>query len=424
MLSIAPFLSLESPLILSSDTDSELDSSSSQIVSEGLSEVLPPETTSTATPVPFNLDGSFSPETSAMATPVPFRSLSPETSTTATPVPFSHDRLFSPKTSTTATPELFSQDGSPCEMHPPTSSFSNAANQSSVPIRRNCRRSLLQDGTSEQESSTCVQKGVQIASKPRQSLQESKNYSRDLESSVSQLAISVREYVGRVTSSTSSCSAAGGGQPVTAKEEERESVLQPSSNGSEGKGPMTKAQTSVSRASMSSSKMWIPNQLLLTSLTPNHTMHYSDPLNFTVRLPKERATPWSKPPNLHKDAVRQRSALPPWAVKRPTVNTTISQRPQLLSQENMACPELPLHPLLCRRTAESSTDTANDKPHRDSVSVSPSKVHNVRRLKAEFTIKNVFSEGVSDFEDELHFGLAGPGLPTQGSLEAMQQVLK
>lgn len=383
--------------------------------------MLPLEITSTAAPVPFNIDRPFSPETSTTTTPVPFRLLSPETSATATPVPF---RSLSPKTSATATPEPFSQDGSPCEMHPPTSSFSNAANQSSVPIRRNCRSSLSQDGTSEQENSTCVHKGVQIASKPQQSLQESKNYSRDLESSVSQLAISVREYVGRVTNSTFSCSAAGGGQLVMAKEEERESVLQPSCNGSEGKVSTTKARTSVSRASTSSSKMWIPNQLLLTSLTPNHTMHYSDPLNFTVRLPKERATPWSKPPNLHKDAMRQRSALPPWAVKRPTMNTTISQRPQVLSQENTACPELPLHPLLCRMTAESSTDTASDNPHSDSVSVSPSKVRNVRKLKAEFTIRNVFSEGVSDFEDELHFGLAGPGLPTQGSLEAMQQVLK
>ena len=106
------------------------------------------------------------------------------------------------------------------------------------------------------------------------------------------------------------------------------------------------------------------------------------------------------------------------------MNTTISQRPQVLSQENTACPELPLHPLLCRMTAESSTDTASDNPHSDSVSVSPSKVRNVRKLKSEFTIRNVFSEGVSDFEDELHFGLARPGLPTQGSLEAMQQVLK
>lgn len=183
--------------------------------------MLPLEITSTAAPVPFNIDRPFSPETSTTTTPVPFR-------------------LLSPKTSATATPEPFSQDGSPCEMHPPTSSFSNAANQSSVPIRRNCRSSLSQDGTSEQENSTCVHKGVQIASKPQQSLQESKNYSRDLESSVSQLAISVREYVGRVTNSTSSCSAAGGGQLVMAKEEERESVLQPSCNGSEGKVSTTK----------------------------------------------------------------------------------------------------------------------------------------------------------------------------------------
>ena len=51
-------------------------------------------------------------------------------------------------------------------------------------------------------------------------------------------------------------------------------------------------------------------------------------------------------------------------------------------------------------------------------------MHNVRNVKAEFTVKNVFSENVSDIEDDLHFGLAGPGLPTQGALEAMQQVLK
>ena len=395
--------SLEPPSILSSDTESELDcDGSSQIVSEGLSEVLPPEISTTATPVPFNHGSSFSPQTSA----------------TATPVPFNHDSSFSPQTSTTATPVQFSHGSSPCEMRTPVSSFSTTANQNSEPLSRNCRGSLLRDGSCEWESSTGVHKEVQVASKPQQSLQGPKNINRDLESFVSQLATSVREYVGRSTGNT----LAGRQLAVTTKEEKREPVLQQSSDGSEEQDPMTKAQTN--RVSRRSSKMWIPKQLPLTSLTPNHSMHYSDPLNFTLRLPRERAKPWSKPPNLHKDTVRQKSALPPWAVKRPTVNTTISQWPQLLSQEDKACPELPPHPLLCQMTVKSNTNAASDKS--DSVGVSPSKVqmHNVRNFKAEFTIKNVFSEDVSDFEDDLRFGLAGPGLPTQGTLEAMQQVLK
>ena len=373
-----PF-SLEPPAILSSDTESELDcDGSSEIVSEGLSEVLPPEISTPATPVPFSHG-------------------SPETSTTATPVPFNHGN-------------------SHCEMRTLVSSFSAAANQNSEPLSRNCRGSLLRDGSCKRESSTSVHKELQVSSEPQQSLQRPK---RDLESYVSQLATSVREYVGRSTGNTSA-----GRQPVTAKEEKRERVWQQSSDASEEQGPMTKAQTSVNRVSRSSSKMWIPKQLPLTSLTPNHSMHYSDPLNFTLRLPRERAQPWSKPANLHKDAVRQKSALPPWGVKRLTVDTTISQRPQLLSQEDKTCAELPPHPLLYQMTVESDTNTASNKS--DSVHVSPSKeqMHNVRNLKAEFTIKNIFSEDLSDFEDDLHFGLAGPGLPTQGALEAMQQVLK
>ena len=388
-----PF-SLEPPSILSSDTESELDCDGfSQIVSEGLSEVLPPEISTTVTPVPFSHG-------------------SPQTSTTATPVPFSHG---SPQTSTTATPVPFNHSSSPCEMRTPVSSFSTFANRTSEPLSRNCRGSLLRDGSCKRESSTSEHREVQVASE--QSLQGPKNINRDLESYVCQLAISVREYVGRSTGNT-----LAGRQPVTPKDEKREPVLQQSSNGSEEQGPVTKAQTSVNRVSRS--KMWIPKQLPLTSLTPNHSMHYSDPLNFTLRLPRERAQPWSKPANLHKDAVKQKSALPPWGVKRQTVNTTISQRPQLLSQEDKTCPELPPHPLLYQMTVESNTNAASDKSDSGNASLSKVQMHNVRNVKAEFTVKNVFSENVSDIEDDLHFGLAGPGLPTQGALEAMQQVLK
>ena len=106
------------------------------------------------------------------------------------------------------------------------------------------------------------------------------------------------------------------------------------------------------------------------------------------------------------------------------MNTSISQRPQLLSQEDKACPELPPHPLLYQMTVESNTNAASDKSDSANVSLSKVQMHNVRNAKAEFTIQNFFSENVSDIEDDLHFGLAGPGLPTQGALEAMQQVLK
>lgn len=296
--------------------------------------------------------------------------------------------------------------------------------------------------------------------------------SSSLVDSISQLAVSLNDYIGK-NMHNSTCSSgrkvlSANQLGVSAQSSHRSSsqksiaqaisseMLQESDSDidSERWSPKAKPQPPMDMGS-NSRTMWVPKQLSPTSLLPERTMHYSDPLNFTMRLPRERTEPWSSPPNLRKEVLKQKTLHPPWVTKRQCVNTDIPQKTLHASlgardgdndsqcsesSVNDATPELPPHPLMCRLGLESSraqggtiavTNDQSEKPTssvHDSVS-SSSDIHvrnpsKLIRVVGHVIVEGGLDESASDLENSLHCGLAGPGLPTQGSLEALHYVLK
>ena len=296
------------------------------------------------------------------------------------------------------------------------------------------------------------------------------SHSSSLVDSISQLAVSLNDYVDR-NLHTPTCS--GGRGVVSANRHSvsshpshcgssQQSLVQPSrsetSRESVEWSPKAKPQPPANMDS-NSSATWVPQQLSPKPLLPDHTMHYSDPLNFTMRLPKGRTELWSNPPNLRKEVVKPKPLHPPWVSKSRHVNAAVP--PKTLQVNLGACdvdnasltsestwasvsdvtPELPPHPLMYRLGLESSqsqrgsttvTEGQSEKPSssvRDSVNISPSDVRlrkskKLIRVVGDVVVEGGLNENASDLEDSLRCGLAGPGLPTQGSLEAMHYVLK
>ena len=296
--------------------------------------------------------------------------------------------------------------------------------------------------------------------------------SSSLVDSISQLAVSLNDYIGK-NMHNSTCSSSrkvlsANQLGVSAQSSHRSSsqksraqaisskMLQESDSDTDGErwSPKAKPQPPVDMSS-NSRTMWVPKHLSPTSLLPERTMHYSDPLNFTMRLPRERTEPWSSPPNLRKEVLKQKPLRPPWVTKKQCINAAIPQKtlqaslgarnvdndsPCSESGVSNATPELPPHPLMCRLGLESSraqggtVAVTNDQSEKATSSVhdsvnSSSDLHvcnpnKLIRVVSDVIVEEGLDESASDLEDSLHCGLAGPGLPTQGSLEALHYVLK
>ena len=296
--------------------------------------------------------------------------------------------------------------------------------------------------------------------------------SSSLVDSISQLAVSLNDYIGK-NMHNSTCSSSrkvlsANQLGVSAQSSHRSSsqksiaqainseMLQESDSDTDGErwSPKAKPQPPVDMSS-NSRTMWVPKHLSPTSLLPERTMHYSDPLNFTMRLPRERTEPWSSPPNLRKEVLKQKPLRPPWVTKKQCINAAIPQKtlqaslgarnvdndsPCSESGVSNATPELPPHPLVCRLGLESSraqggtVAVINDQSEKATSSVhdsvnSSSDLHvcnpnKLIRIVSDVIVEEGLDESASDLEDSLHCGLAGPGLPTQGSLEALHYVLK
>ena len=69
---------------------------------------------------------------------------------------------------------------------------------------------------------------------------------------------------------------------------------------------------------------WVP---LAQQIAPIYPVPHSDPLNFSVRLPRERQ-PWSSLAGISKEAIRPKSTLPPWVGTSPKPSFKSHPQPQ------------------------------------------------------------------------------------------------